>query len=94
LTDWHYNPFQDIVGGNGHPTLETSCGLLAVDPDVAEPLAVVALCEASLHFVCFDLYNDVAEVKIHCGSKSMPGSGKLFLLNSQVRSVWSPFALC
>jgi hypothetical protein len=34
--------------------------LLAVDPDVAEPLTAVALCEAGLDFVCFDLYNNVA----------------------------------
>jgi hypothetical protein len=33
-----------------------------VDPDVAEPLAVVALCEAGLDFVCFDLYDDVMDV--------------------------------
>jgi hypothetical protein len=30
--------------------------------DVAEPLAVVALCETSLGFVRFDLYNCVTEV--------------------------------
>jgi hypothetical protein len=42
--------------------LETSWGLLAVDPDVAEPLAVVAVCEAGPGFKYFDLYNDVAGV--------------------------------
>jgi hypothetical protein len=36
------------------PAPETSWGLLAVDPSVTEPLAVVALCEAGLSFVCFD----------------------------------------
>jgi len=35
---------------------EAPCGLL-----VAEPLTVVALCEASLVFVCFNPYNDVTE---------------------------------
>jgi hypothetical protein len=37
------------------PTPESSWGLLAVDPDVAEMLAVVAPCEASLGFVSFNI---------------------------------------
>jgi hypothetical protein len=41
---------------------ETSRWLLAADPGVAEPLAVVALSEASLDFVCFNLHNDATEV--------------------------------
>jgi hypothetical protein len=32
-----------------------------VDPDVAELLLVVTLCEAGLGFVRFDLYDDVTE---------------------------------
>jgi len=31
---------------------ETSWGLLEVDPDVAEPLPVAVLCEASLSSLC------------------------------------------
>jgi len=42
------------------PEPEIFWGLLAVDPDVAEPVAVVALCEASLGSLCFSLYNNVA----------------------------------
>jgi len=41
---------------------ETSWGLLAVDPYVAEPVAVVALWEAVLCLVSFDFYDDVTEV--------------------------------
>jgi hypothetical protein len=41
---------------------ETFWRLLALDPDVAEPLVVVALYEAGLRFVRFGLYNNVAEV--------------------------------
>jgi hypothetical protein len=41
---------------------QTSWELLAVDPDVAETLAVVAVFEAGQGFVFFDLYNNVAEV--------------------------------
>jgi hypothetical protein len=33
-----------------------------VDPDVAEPLKVEALCDADLGFLCSNLYNDVTEV--------------------------------
>jgi hypothetical protein len=33
------------------PATETSWGLLAVDPDMTEPLSAVALCEAGLGFV-------------------------------------------
>jgi hypothetical protein len=44
------------------PATETSLGLLTVNPHVAEPLGLVALCEAALGFVCFDLYNDVRKV--------------------------------
>jgi hypothetical protein len=36
-------------------------GAVAVDQDVAEALAVVALCKVSLGFVCFEFYNDVME---------------------------------
>jgi hypothetical protein len=36
-----------------NPAPEASWGLLAVDPDVAKPLAVVALFEAGLGFVMF-----------------------------------------
>jgi len=45
-----------------------------VDPDVAKPLAVVLLCEVGLGFVCFDLYNYVAEVS--------EGEDLLFLLRT------------
>jgi len=44
------------------PEPEIFWGLLAVDPDVAEPLATVARCEADLVSSCFYLYNDVGEV--------------------------------
>jgi hypothetical protein len=58
-----------------------------VEPGVAEPLVVLALCEAGLGFVSFDLYNDTADVMI---SESVlrllgRGEGKLWLLNRQVR---------
>jgi hypothetical protein len=43
------------------PAPETSWGLLAVDPDVVEQLAVIALHEATLGLVCFDLHNDITE---------------------------------
>jgi hypothetical protein len=42
-------------------TLETSWELLAVDTGVAKQLSVVALCEAGLGLVCFDLHNIVTE---------------------------------
>jgi hypothetical protein len=41
---------------------ETFWGLLAMDSDVTEPLAVAALCEVGLVFVCFDLYYEVVDV--------------------------------
>jgi hypothetical protein len=44
------------------PAPEASWGLLAVDPDVSESLAVVALCEAGRSSLCFNLYYDVTEV--------------------------------
>jgi len=40
---WFHYPFRVILGGNSHPTPEAPWGLLAVKPDGAEPLAVVAL---------------------------------------------------
>jgi len=57
---WNCYPYQAILVGYATPTSETSCGLPAVDPDVAEQLAV-ALCEVGPGFICFDLYNDVPE---------------------------------
>jgi len=44
------------------PAPETSWELLTVNLGVAKVLAVEALCEAGLSFVCFDLYNNVVEV--------------------------------
>jgi ABC-type multidrug transport system permease subunit len=38
--------------------------LLAVDPDAAEALVIVAMCVASLGIVCSDLYNDVTKVSM------------------------------
>jgi hypothetical protein len=37
------------------PAPETSWGLLAVGQKLAEVLVIVALCEAALSFICFDL---------------------------------------
>jgi len=54
--------FRAILVVTAIPAPEAYRGLLAVDSDVAEPLAVVPLGEAGLGFVCFDLYNDVMEV--------------------------------
>jgi hypothetical protein len=51
-----------ILGGDGRPRTRDILGLLAVEPDVDKPLQVVALCEVSMLFVCFDLYNYIAEV--------------------------------
>jgi hypothetical protein len=44
------------------PTPETSWGLLAVDPDVDEQLAVLALRYAGLGPVRFSLYDNVKEI--------------------------------
>jgi len=43
------------------PAPDTHWELLALDQDVAEPLAVAALCEVGLALVCFNLYSDVTE---------------------------------
>jgi hypothetical protein len=80
-----------------NPAQETSWGLLAVDLSVAEPLAALQLCEASLDFVCFELYNEVGKGEDLLTSESVrrslgTGTRKLWLLNRQVRGVWSPFA--
>jgi hypothetical protein len=44
---------------------ETFWGLLAMEPDMSEPLPAVALCEAGLAFVCLHLYDGVTEVNEH-----------------------------
>jgi hypothetical protein len=44
------------------PAPETSLGLVTVDPDVTESLAVVAIHETGLCLICFDFYNDVTGV--------------------------------
>jgi hypothetical protein len=53
--------FRAFLVAMATPAPETSCGLLTVDPYVAEVLAVLTLCETTLDFVCFELYNDVME---------------------------------
>jgi hypothetical protein len=61
---WYCYSLQGFPDGDGHPCSRVILGFLAVDPDVAEPLAVVALC-----FVCFDNYDYVrrsVSVKICC----------------------------
>jgi hypothetical protein len=40
--------FQEVLHGDNHPAPETAYWLLAVRPDVAEPLSVVALREVHL----------------------------------------------
>jgi hypothetical protein len=59
---WYYYFFRTFFATMAIPEPEIFWGLLAVDPDVAEPLATVARCEADLVSSCFYLYNDVGEV--------------------------------
>jgi hypothetical protein len=44
------------------PTPQAARGFLAVRPDMAELLAVVTLCQASLSSVCLQLDNNVAQI--------------------------------